>query len=134
MGPRLDSDFDAANPGIAYDPTVDEYLVVWHGDDDAGALVNNEYEIYGQRVGSAGGELGVNDFRISDMGGTGASQFGAFDAAVAFGSDAHEYLVLWVGDDDTRELVNGEFEVFGQRLAVEQLWPPVAPNLWLKTA
>ena len=46
---------DALRPAAAYNPISDEYLVVWEGDDLPGAPVDNENEIYGQRVAGATG-------------------------------------------------------------------------------
>jgi Ca2+-binding RTX toxin-like protein len=78
--------------------------------------VNNENEIFGQRVSATGGEVGANDFRVSDMGPDGSTNYAASNPAVAYNAQANEYLVVWNGDDDTAPLVNGEFEIFGQRL------------------
>jgi hypothetical protein len=60
-------------------------------------------------------EIGTNDFRISDMGGTdGVTTFDAIQPAVAYNSTDNEYLVVWAGDDDTAPLVVDELEIFGQ--------------------
>ena len=61
-------------------------------------------------------EIGANDFRISDMGGTGDANYDAFEPAVAYNATDNEYLVVWAGDDDVGGLVDGEYEIFGQRL------------------
>lgn len=118
MGPNGDPNFSALDMAVAYNSQDDEYLVVWYGDDDVGPLVEDEYEIFGQRIDAASGApLGANDFRISDMGPNGDPDFGATFPAVAYNSEANEYLVVWMGDDDTGGLVAGEYEIFGQRLA-----------------
>ena len=123
MGP--DGDGAAMRAAVAHNATDNEYLVVWEGLDGMTAL-DNEFEIYGQRLSAAGVELGTNDFRLSDMGpdGDGSSGatdrtagFDAFDPAVAYGREANEYLVVWEGDDDTGALVEGELEIHGQRVA-----------------
>jgi len=49
MGPDGDANYGAYYPAVACNSANNEYLVVWHGDDDTGALVNNENEIFGQR-------------------------------------------------------------------------------------
>ena len=109
MGPDGDANFDADFPAVAYNTTNNEYLVVWEGDDNTPPLVDDEREIFGQRVNAAtGAEVGANDFRISDMP---ATQIG-FVPAVAYNSTNNEYLVVWRGEDTT----SGEWEVFGQRL------------------
>jgi len=62
-------------------------------------------------------EIGTNDFRISDAGGTGTATAAAFRPAVAFNATANEYLMVWYADDTDAGLVDGEREIFGQRLA-----------------
>jgi hypothetical protein len=113
MGPDGNADINASLPSVAYNARADEYLVVWLGDDDSAGLADNEFEIFGQRLNaSTGAEVGTNDFRISDMGPDGNSNFGAIAPAVAYNSTADEYLVVWYGDDD----VGGGREIHGQRL------------------
>jgi len=117
MGPDGNADFDAFPPSVAYNPTNNEYLVVWYGEDNTGSLARGEFEIFGQRLNAATGEeVGANDFRISDMGPDGDANFDAFFPAVAYDSTNNEYLVVWQGDDDTDPLVDNEREIFGQRL------------------
>jgi len=117
MGPDGDSFYSAIGPDVVWNATDNEFLVVWHGDDDTGSLVDGEFEIYGQLIdGVTGAELGT-DFRISDMGATdGSTPFQAWDAAVAYNATNNLYLVVWRGDDDTAPLVDGEYEIFGQLL------------------
>jgi hypothetical protein len=116
MGPDGNTSFGASSPVVAWNATANEYLVVWQGDDDTAPLVDNEREVFGQRLDAAGLELGANDFRLSDMGPDGDVNYGAYDPAVAFNATANEYLVVWYGDDNTAPLVDGEYEIFGQRL------------------
>jgi hypothetical protein len=117
MGPNGDASYDAVDPAVVYNSTDNEYLVVWRGDDNTGALVDGEFEIYGQRLNAAtGAAVGINDFRISDVGADGDTAFGAFAPAVAHNSTDNQYLVVWYGDDDVGTQVDGEFEIHGQRL------------------
>ncbi len=117
MGTDGDTGFFALNPAVTFNPTSNEYLVVWHGSDNTGALVSFEAEVFGQRINAATGEeVGANDFRISDMGTDGDTSFAAQFPAVSFNSTNNQYLVVWKGEDDTETLVNGEFEIFGQRI------------------
>ena len=109
LGPNGATTFGAFDPAVAYNPTSNEYLVVWSGDDGT----DNEFEIFAQRLSAAGVEVGTNDQRISDMGPNGATAFGAFDPAVAYNPTSNEYLVVWSGDDGT----DNEFEIFAQRLS-----------------
>ncbi|MEJ2084691.1 MAG: hypothetical protein P8Y44_03310 [Acidobacteriota bacterium] len=110
------SDFLALAPAIAYNETDNEYLVVWYGEDNVGDLIDGEYEIFGQRIDAFGFEVGTNDFRISDMGGTGSNLHSAGFPQVAYNGFDNEYLVVWHGEDDVGGLINGEYEIFGQRL------------------
>jgi len=116
MGCTGDPAYDARSPAAAYNPVTGQYLVVWSGDDSEGGLVDNEREIFGQRLDPSGVELGENDFRISDMGGSGDSSYSAFAPAVAYAASSGEYLVVWVGDDSEGGVVDNELEVWGQRL------------------
>lgn len=116
MGPIGDPLYDATHPAVAYNSAQNEYLVVWEADDNSGSLVDNEFEIYGQRLSATGSGLGANDFRISDMGSDGDTNFNAHYPAVAYNADYDEYLVVWSGDDDSAGLVNDEYEIWGQRL------------------
>lgn len=109
--------FVALAPAVAYNPAADEYLVVWAGDDGENGLVDEEFEIWGQRLdGATAAEIGTDDFRISDLGGTGSTFFDASDPDVAYNAIDDEYLVVWHGDDDVAPLVDGELEIFGQRI------------------
>jgi hypothetical protein len=47
-----DNTYDAYSPAVAYNSTGDEYLVVWHGDDNTPPLVQGEFEVFGQRLAS----------------------------------------------------------------------------------
>ena len=79
-----DSLYVADASAVAYNSADNQYLVVWVGDDNTGVLVDEEFEIFGQRVdGATGAELGV-DFRLSDMGPDGNTNYGAIAPAVAY--------------------------------------------------
>src|SRR5262249_4868475 len=56
MGPDGDTHFGAKDPAVAYNGFANEYLVVWHGDDNSGDLVSEEFEIFGQRLDAATGK------------------------------------------------------------------------------
>jgi Ca2+-binding RTX toxin-like protein len=111
--------FDALVPEIAYNSASNEFLVVWHGDDDTAPLINNELEIFGQRLGYSAGnlvEIGTNDFRISDMGTDGVGTFDARNPSVVYNTVGNEYLVAWEGNDAAPQ-PSGPFQVFGQRIS-----------------
>ncbi|HYF64605.1 MAG TPA: hypothetical protein VD886_17405, partial [Herpetosiphonaceae bacterium] len=44
MGPAGDASFQGLLPDVAYNPTTNEYLVVWHGDHD----IDGKFNVYGQ--------------------------------------------------------------------------------------
>ena len=119
MGGTGDEDFDAEEPAIAYNSANDEYLVVWRGDEIDVDLpsFDNELEIYGQRLTGDGSLIG-NDFRISDMAPglprVQADNFRADQPEVAYNSVDKNFLVVWRGEDDTGDLVDGETEIYGK--------------------
>jgi len=113
MGPDGDPDYDARRPAVAYHPQNQEFLVVWAGE-DGGALADEEYEIYGQRLDASGNAVGDDDFRISSMGDDGNPDLKSFHPRVAFvPNDA--YLVVWRGDDGSPQ-GDDAFEIFAQML------------------
>lgn len=73
MGVDGNASINAIFPGVAYNATDDTFLIVWTADEDANpaypSLVDQKYEVWGQRVAAAtGAEVGANDFRISFTG------------------------------------------------------------------
>ncbi len=118
VGLDTDGGADAADADVVYNALADEYLVVWHADPATGGLADGEFEIFGQRLDPDGGEIGDNDFRLSDMGPDGTRNYAATFPAVAFNPTDSEYLVVWQGDDNTPPLTDNKLEVFGQRIAV----------------
>jgi hypothetical protein len=126
MGGSGNANYNAFEPDVAYDGDDFEYCIVWYGDDNTGGLVNNEFEIFGQLIDETGGGVGPNDFRLSDMGGTGDPAYAAYSPSVAYNPAANEYFVVWYGDDNVGGLVNGESEVFSQRFTPDIVG--VGPN------
>jgi hypothetical protein len=122
MGPAGSGSYEARRPAVAFNPTYDEYLVVWDGDDDGdygrGQLSEGEFEIFGQRLLPTGTRFG-GDQRLSDMGPDGAVQFDAVNPMLAWNATRNEYLAVWRGVDDRFSLVEQEFEIFGQRFENE---------------
>lgn len=116
MGPDGNTAYEGVMPDLAYNSTANEYLVVWHGDDKTAVLVEGELEIFGQRLDASANQIGTDDMRLSDMGPNGSVNFAGGFPAVAYDTIAQEYLVVWLGDDNTSPLVDEEFEIFGQRL------------------
>jgi hypothetical protein len=117
MGEQDDPEFDAREAAVAFNSVDHEFLVVWRGEDDTGDLVFDEFEIFCQRIDAAtAAEVGLNDFRISDMGPDGNTNFNAHNPAVAYNSGIDQYLVVWRADNDLPGLADNEFEVYGQIL------------------
>lgn len=108
-----DTAFDAYAPDVAYDEREDRFLVVWQGDDDAGSLVDGEFEIHGRLLGYDGGGalIAVDDqVRLSTMGSDGDVAGEARDPAVTHDPTTGRYLVVWSGDDTG----SGTFRIHGQ--------------------
>ena len=102
---------------VVYNSVHDEYLVVWEGTEEDSGTVVGEWEIYVQRLdGATGAELGVNDRRISAMGGIGDLAYDAYLPAVTYDPEHDQYLVAWSGTHNQGGQVAGEFEIFVQRL------------------
>ena len=123
MGPHGNNDFDAKDPSVAYNSSNNNYLVAWEGDDNTGSLVDNEFEIFGQLVSAAGNNIGTNDFRISDMGPDGNENFDAFDPVLIFNPAINGFLVVWEGDDNILNLIDEEFEIFGELIDASAIHP-----------
>jgi hypothetical protein len=110
MGTNGLTNFFGLDPEVAYNITDSKYLVVWSGDDDTGALVDNEFEIYGQFIDEFGNEIGINDFRISFNNTDGNSNFRTDRPDVVWNSTTNQFLVVWEGETN----VDGEVEIYGQ--------------------
>jgi Secretion system C-terminal sorting domain len=128
MGPDGNANYDALNPSVSFDPFLNEYFVNWQGDDNTSGLIDNEVEIFGQILTAAGAETGTNDFRLSDVGGTGNILYNAADAALVYNETFREFLNVWEADDNDAGTVDGEFEVFGQRYAELKTSPTAQPT------
>ena len=113
MGPEGSTQYGAESPDVAYDPASNEYLVIWVGDDDTPPLVNDEDEVFGQRVSAAGAEVGADDFRISEQGADGEVNSHVSAPSVAADPTSGEYLVAWSGDIGTTT----DQEIWAQRLS-----------------
>jgi hypothetical protein len=113
-----DPDYDVWwGPEVAYSPILDQYMVVWGGEDDVGGQLEGEQEIFAQMLtGDASTGIGPNDERISDAGGIGEISYTTYSPVVAANSWNGQFLVAWDGDDNVGSLVLGEYEIFIQRM------------------
>lgn len=121
MGPdqAMDNEtFTVEHPDVAYNATDNQYLVVWSGDDNVEPLVDDEFEIFGQRLDDTGAEIGANDFRISDIGPADDTTFSANTPAIVYNDNAEEYLVTWSGGFETFDPDGIDYQIFVQRLNV----------------
>jgi len=99
----------ASSPRVAYNPSSNEYLVVFQANALRGEGGTDAYEIFGQRINAATlAESGPNDFRISTTTGAGNR---ANRPSVSFNTASKEYLIIW---RSSRQ--NGTSEIYGQRL------------------
>jgi len=101
---------DDANPSIAYNPSNNQYLVVWWGDD--ATVGDNAFEVFG-RVFHATGIPAGSRFQISDTGPDATAIYQARLPDVTYNPDTGEYLVVWFADDVAPE----DVEVHGQRVS-----------------
>lgn len=106
--PLIRKEYDAKFPALTYNATNNEFLVVWYGDD----VVNEDIEIWGQRINAnTGAEIGV-DFQISTINPNSATHVND-DPSVTWNSDNNQYLVTWhAGNFDTKV-----YEIIGQRVS-----------------
>lgn len=128
------ADFDSVDPAIATAPAFNRALVVWSADDPAAEVesgeddlhfVDDEFEIFARILSTSFISPRGRQFRVSTMGnnletdGAVRERFDANNPAVAWNPVSEEFLVVWSGDDDAAPLVDGEFEIFGQRVNVD---------------
>lgn len=117
QGADGDPDFDADRPALTHDAAANEYVVTWQGtrffDVPAG---DGEEEIFAQRLNATAGEIGENDFRVSNQGVDGDPDFDAQSPAVAYSPAGGVRLIVWRGTRSF-DTVNAafEFEIFGRR-------------------
>jgi hypothetical protein len=87
---------------VVFNDVTDEYLVAWGGADPPASS-----DVFGQRLNAVGTQVGVDDFRISDL-------HGVFNVALAHNALGNEYLAVFGGVDSPQPPKEGE--MFGQRL------------------
>jgi hypothetical protein len=107
-----------ANP-IVYNSAADEFFVVW----TAVGPGQVPQDLWGQRLTSAGAEVGFDDQQLTHFTGTDSS---ADDAAgVAYDSKNQRYLTVVRGEDQAL-IGNGQDEVFGHLMSTDG--SPIGPD------
>ncbi len=123
------SAFLAQTPAVAYNSAVNEYLVVWKGEDDFGGLVDGEFEVFGKRLTAAGATI-EGTSRLSNMGTNGTPNSSVQTPDVAY-SDAslNDYLTVWSAENPPATAA-GEAEIWGQLVGLRsdlQITKSVSP-------
>jgi hypothetical protein len=89
---------DSANPAIAFNPALDEFLVLW----ESPSTMGGPRQIHGQRVTPGGNETGADDFLVSAPAGS------ASVPKLAYNTASGTYLAVWqvpgAGEIDGRVL------------------------------
>ena len=110
MGPDGDTAFDATEPDVAHNAIDNEYLVVWHSDDDEPPLDNNIFGVWAQVLdGATGVAVGENRLLSDVVLSNGANR----TPAVAHAASSNLFLVVWPGRLDNSleiagQLIDGE--------------------------
>ncbi len=128
MGVDGDGKAGAFRPSSAYDPNSNDYLVVWHGDDISGGMVDGEYEVWGQYLAADGSEIGNNDFRISEVLPDGNNDFSANRPAIVFDDSSCDYLVTYFSGDPNTDAV-AESAVLGRFASTTTCPDRTAPTI-----
>ena len=102
-----DNPFKASQPQLAFNPVRNEYVVVWHGTDNA---LPGRLEIWARRVAATGAPQGI-DTKISSV------RNAASWPTIAYNSVANEYMVAFIGKNSATS-VNSQ-RVFVQRLTAD---------------
>jgi len=126
---------DVYDPAVAYNPTNNQYLIVWV---DARSEDTRGFDIYGRRV-KATGNLAGEDFRICGPAATSPD----YDPVVAYNATDNQYLVAWADGRDfatrgsdiygrrvkaTGSLAGGDFRISGPAATANEAAPAVVYN------
>jgi hypothetical protein len=130
MGPDGDRDALSSDASVAYDFRSDEYLVAWMGRNPPELALRKD-EVFAQRLDATGAETGAQDMRVSVMGADDDPDFSGLRPAVAYGSQANEYLLAWEGGDLNAPDVDNESEVYERRVGAGA--PPAPPAAVCRT-
>ncbi|MCB1610145.1 MAG: hypothetical protein KDI71_24565, partial [Xanthomonadales bacterium] len=107
-----DPGINSSDPTVAYNPSTQEYLVVWCSE-----TIGAHYELRAQRFSASNLQPRMAQTRqITEMGGPGDSNFSALVPKLAFNPDRNEFLVAYIGADSRVGMSDLQRDVFVQRL------------------
>ena len=109
MGPG-DAAFNAGQPQVVFNAQRNEYVVVWHGIDDARP---GKTEVWARRVAGETGVARGADTRISSL------RYASNWPTIALNATDNEYVVAWIGK-------NNPAAVSSQRTFVQRLTADLA--------
>lgn len=112
VGPDGDPNFWPVRPRIEFNPFLGQFLFAWAGDNDTEGGVDEESDIWGQRVAGDGDLIGAVGFRISSSGPDGNTNFAANRPALAFDPSNCGYLVVWSSGNIRWGGPNQEWEIW----------------------
>lgn len=124
MGTDTDTNAGAFRPRVFYDAGGDQYFLAWHGDDVGGAIVNEEFEVYGQYLAPDGTQIGNNDFRISESLPDGDVTTNASRPAISYSTASCDYLVAFMTGNPSND---DHWELAGRRVSAPACPPPPPP-------
>jgi len=128
------STFRATNPDVTYNLIDDEFFVIWEGTDDENGMVPSEVEIFGQRISTAGVEIG-SDLLLTEHGGIGDNRQKPSDPRISWNSINNQYGIAWDGDiigPKPIDYVDSEDEVF--LLTIDNLGNTITPAARISNA
>jgi hypothetical protein len=99
VGTDGDDTLMPVRPDIGFNPFLEQFLLAWSGDDDDAGGVDEESEVWGQRVGVGGSLIGTRGFRVSHSGPDADPDFAANRPALAFDAGKCRYLAVWASGD-----------------------------------
>lgn len=96
-----DTAFRGQDAWGVYNSTQDEFFVVWEGEDDTAPLVDNEFEIFGQRLGLPVVSVSGNGITISDGDTTpNTTDFTDFGNVAVSSSESRQFAINNSGGGD----------------------------------
>ena len=104
--------WSTSDPAIAYDPNLNQYLVVYVAPISVDGSQRAANEVFGALVDASTGAVITNHFRISTTLPDNHYNYDADQPAVAYDAVNTQYLVVWDSDHN----LNGKNQIHGQRV------------------